>query len=107
MRGDNSGDDGVSRDWIDVRFDRMEARFQESHQRLRQEMNHGFHELATQFRGHEDEDRKVADRLLRIETERDTEKSIASKHGALAGSISAGLVIGLVEAVKRLFVSHP
>jgi hypothetical protein len=47
----------------------------------------------------------ISDRLLVVETERDVEKRTASQHGAIAGSVSAGLVVGLVEAIKRAFHS--
>ncbi len=50
--------------------------------------------------------RAVADRVLTIETERGIEKRAASQHGAIAGSLSAGAVMGIVEGLKRLFGAH-
>lgn len=53
------------------------------------------------FFEHEKTDREVADRVLTIETERGIEKQIASRHGAIAGSIAAALILMLIEAAKK------
>lgn len=103
---DKPGSDGLPFAWLTQRLDSIERRMTEHHQGMRADMNVGFADLRRAFAEHEDEDRKVADRLLRVETERDVEKRTASQHGAVAGSITGGLVIGLVEGVKRL-LGHP
>ncbi len=89
--------------WLKERLDSIEKRMTEHNGAMRHEMITGFAELRRVFSDHEDDDRIVEHRVTVIETERDFEKRTASQHGAIAGSVSAGLVLGLVEGVKRMF----
>ncbi len=93
--------DTYQQQWKD-RFDRHSNALD----RNTQAMTDGFNSIRQAMDDHAADDRLVADRVLTIETERGIEKRAASQHGAIAGSISAGLVLGLVEGLKRLFGSH-
>ncbi len=106
LMGENPGSDGLPFAWLTQRLDSLERRMVEHNQAIRADMNTGFRDLATRFSSHEDEDQDVATRVTVIETERDIEKSVAGRRGALAGSIAAGLVLTAVEALKKAF-SHP
>ncbi len=66
----------------------------------------GFSDLRARFSSHEQDDLGVERRVTVIETERDIEQRTASKHGAIAGTVTSGLVLGLAEAFRRLF-GHP
>lgn len=88
------------------RIGQLEDRMQDYHRRSREHVDEKIDKVLEAFRAHEDVDREVADRVLTIETERGIEKTNASKHGAIAGSLGAGLTMGLVEGVKRLWGGH-
>ena len=102
---DNPGSDGLPFAWLTQRLDSLERRMVEHNQAMRADMNTGFRDMANRFTAHEDEDQDVKTRVTVIETERDIEKSVAGRRGALAGSVAAGLILTAVEAVKRAF-SH-
>lgn len=87
--------------WLKERLDNIEKRMTDHNQNMRADMSAYFGGLSDQFRAHEREDREVADRVLRIETERATEEKHGRKQGAIAGSIVAGIIMGAFEAIKR------
>lgn len=92
--------------WLTQRLDSIEKRMTEHNQSMRADMHTGFSDLRRLFSEHEDEDQAVEKRVTIIETERGIEKQTASRHGAVAGSIAAGLVLALVESIKKM-LSHP
>lgn len=90
----------------------LEEKLQDNHRSQRDHVDERFDKLMEIFGRHEIDDRKIEigfrDRLTTIETERNIEKSTASKHGAIAGTVTAGLIMGLIEAFKRLVTPpHP
>lgn len=99
MAGPDS--DGLPYAWLRERLESIDARMTSHNASMRADMNTGFRDLATKFDTHEREDRKVETRVTVIETERGIEKSTASRHGAISGSIAAGLVLTAVEAIKK------
>lgn len=91
-------------------YERMamfDQKLQEYHRNSREHIDEQTDRLLEVFAAHEKEDREIVTRVTIIETERGIEKKEASKHGAIAGSLGAGLVLGLVEAVKRMLGPHP
>lgn len=90
-------------------FDRMqqiEDKMQDYHRRQRDHIDAQTLKLELALATHETADQLVANRVLMIETERGIEKQVAAKHGVIAGSIGAGVVVGVVESVKR-WLGHP
>lgn len=81
----------------------LDQKLLDYHGRQRQHIDERADKIIAALALHEDDDRLVADRVLTIETERAFEKRAASQHGAIAGSVSAGLVIGLIEGLKKVF----
>lgn len=75
-------------------------------ERLLADFNQRLNRTDNTFRNHELADIDVEHRVTVIEAEREVEQRLASKHGAIAGTITSGLVVGLIEAVRRIF-SHP
>lgn len=84
------------------RMAQLEEKMQDYHRRQRDHIDAQTEKLEAAFQTHETEDRAIADRVLMIETERGIEKTNAMRHGAIAGTVAAGLILGLVESFKRL-----
>jgi len=64
-------------------------------------MTDGFNSIRSAMEKHGEEDELVERRVTIIETERGIEKQQAVRRGAVAGSITAALVIGLIESIKK------
>lgn len=99
MAGPDS--DGLPYAWLRERLESIESRMISHNASLRSDMNTGFRDLSAKFDAHEREDRIVATKVTVIETERGIEKATASRHGAISGSIAAGLVLTAFEAIKK------
>lgn len=98
--------EGITQGQFFERMEMLEERMQDYHRKSREHVDRQVEKILEAFSAHEVIDRDVADRVLTIETERGIEKTAASKHGAIAGSIVAGLIVGLAEAIKRLMGAH-
>lgn len=81
-------------------MDSLSDQMRDQHTRLREDMDRSFTKLGDTFEKHEAEDRKVADRVLTIETERKAEASHAIKRGTWAGVLAAAGLSGVIEAIK-------
>ena len=66
-----------------------------------------FQALRQVLDAHAADDRVVADRVTRMEADVEAQRRLGQKHGAIAGTIAAGAVAGLLEGLKRLFGPHP
>lgn len=98
--------------WRDA-LEASERHWREGHARIgnaldrnTQAMNDGFGSVRDAMTSHAREDELVARRVTVIETERAVEKRTTTQRGAIAGSIAAGLVLTLVESLKKAF-GHP
>lgn len=89
--------------WLKERLDSIERRMTDHNQAIRADMSANFAELRRTMADHADKDDEVESRVTVIETERGLEKQTATRHGAIGGSIAAGLVLGLVESLKKAF----
>lgn len=75
----------------------------DQHRRVRESIDALRDDIFARMDAHAAEDRAVADRVLRIETQREMEAKAAIKHGAWAGILAAAGLTGLVEVGKTLF----
>ncbi len=86
----NQMSDGRPDDWLFDTLNRLEAQQVRHAAEIRSEMRTGFEGVKQEFRAHEHEDRRVADRVLTLENERDERrKQIISRTTMIA--IIAGL----------------
>lgn len=104
--------EGITQGQFFERIAALEEKLQENHRSQREHVDDRFDRMMEVFGAHERDDRQIEmgfrDRLRTIETERGIEKTNASRHGAIAGTVTAGLILGLVEAFKRLMgVARP
>ena len=94
-------------DWLEYMFKRLDERLT-AHAA---EMRLGFVELRRSLDTHAADDRDVANRVTRLEEMHravsEITKEVSQWHGAIYGTIAAGAVTGLIEALKRLFGPHP
>lgn len=79
----------------------LDEKLQDYHRRGREHVDQQADKILEAFAEHELSDRAVADRVLRIETERGIEKQTAARRGALAGSIVAAGVVACFEGIKK------
>ncbi len=85
----------------------LDEKLQANHRSQREHMDETAENILTVFRVHERDDRVVADRVLVIEEQRKVEKETATRRSAIAGSVAAGVLLGLIEALKKTFGTHP
>lgn len=104
------GSDGLTRAEVWKLMDTYQQQWKERFDRHAQAldrntaaMTDGFTSIREAMDAHAADDRLVADRVLRIETERGIEKQIAGRRGAIAGTVTASLVMALFEAMKKAF----
>lgn len=90
-------------DWLFETLSDIKAQEVRHSAELRAEMRDGFKALSAAFEAHEGQDRKVADRVLVIETQRADEAKAAIKRGAWAGIVAAAGLTGLIQIGKALF----
>lgn len=102
MNTEQGAGQGLPFAWLTQRLESIEKRMGEHNSAMRADMNAGFGDLRRAFSDHEDDDQAVEKRVTIIETERGIEKETASRHGAIAGTIAAGLVLALVESIKKM-----
>jgi hypothetical protein len=101
---DRASPPGPSLVWLEKRLDAIELQMTEQHQRLRSDMYAGFDKVAAKLDQHADDDAKVANRVLVIETNIAAEERQAVKRGTWAGLLAAfGLTAGweLVQKIWR------
>jgi hypothetical protein len=60
-----------------------------------------YREMANSLRAHEIEDRKIADLVLRIETQREEEKATAAKNAAWVSLVVAGGVSAFFKWILK------
>ena len=87
-------------EWLLDRFNSLETQLREQHQRLRSDMNAGFVRLEDRMANHIQDDNAVADRVLRMETQREDEAKAAVRRGTWAGLLAAAGLSGAVEVFK-------
>lgn len=94
--------DPVSQELFFATIDQLRKEADDRHQRLRQAISDGFHDLTKKLEEHSKEARSVADRVLTMETQRTEEKAQAVRRGTWAGLAAASGVSLLFEIWRRL-----
>lgn len=84
----------------------LSAQIQEIRQEAkdtRAEMRAGFAALAAKLESHAEDDRRIADRVLVMETQRSEEAKQATRRGALAGIVTGAVTSVIANALKSVF----
>ena len=87
-------------EWLFERFNSLEAQIREQHQRMRSDMNGGFLRLEDRMTKHTQDDDAVADRVLRMETQREDEAKATVRRGTWAGLLAVAGFSGALEVFK-------
>jgi hypothetical protein len=87
--------------WLLDRLDRMEQRLLEHSRNVRSDMTAGFREVQAVIRDNDERARFLTDRVTIIETKHLVEANASIQHGAVAGVIGSGVIMLMVEAVKK------
>ena len=99
-----SGYDGPERrrrptDWLREELAALKDEGKERHERLRADMQSGFLILGEKLEAHAEDDRKVADRVLIIETRREEEAKQTVRRGTFGGILAGGGIAGLFRLI--------
>jgi hypothetical protein len=88
-------------------FRQLQELIEQKHRSLRDNMDRGFERLEGKLDKHESDDRLVENRVLRIETERQSEKDQLAKKSTIVGIVAAGGFTGVWKAIEYFFMGHP
>lgn len=93
--------------WLFKELTDLRALMTQQHQRLRSDLDGRFQEIRALVEHKAEAWNGVDRRVLQIETARDIEARLEAKtsrqHGARGGAITAGVILGVVQAAKWWF----
>ena len=83
----------------------LRGEMDDRHHRLRSDLTGGFGEISAQLAAHTREDTQVRDRVLRIEVQRETEKTYRDEQiqrALVKSSIQAGIIAAGIAAIVEI-----
>jgi hypothetical protein len=85
------------------RMSMLEEKMQDYHRRGREHVDQQADKILHVIDTQQNSLQGVANRVLMMETQREMEKAAEVRRSLIAGSVSAGVLIGAIESMKRLF----